>query len=175
MAQIAGSCLHLASDRKVVLSVLTTATFTGVLVTLVFALTLKTTNTGNTSTTANTTAAELRYVEKRPEDGTLIQQLQSMDCKPHLHKVRVMDLVVRVLDPTDEKLDKQFKPSFLPVWRCNETLSYCGDNLGMDHGRVCKPVRSTNKSFTVQYEGKRGLRNMNVSAEVHLDCQCSDV
>lgn len=175
MAQIAVGCLQLFGDRRVVLSVLTTATFTGVFVTLVFALT-RTCDVPVSITAAHPPeVASITYMEGRPpQEEPPIQQLLSMGCEPHLHKVRVIDILREMLNKTDERLDKHFSPSVLPVLRCNESLSYCGGNSGIDQGEVCRPANVTVKKFNVTYFSGGGERNsLPVEAEVHPKCICS--
>lgn len=175
MAQIAVGCLQLFADRKVVLSVLTTATFTGVLVTLVFALTLTCGDPRvNTTVHQQTEFAGLTYIEKNPQEGTMIEQLLSMGCKPHLQKVQVNSILREMLKPQDELLDKLFVPSVLPVWRCSEALSYCWGKSGIMQRTVCQSVNATKEKFTVKYNNGSGLVEMPVYAEVHRECHCSD-
>lgn len=96
-----------------------------------------------------------------------IRILNIMACTPRLTKVYVKSL----LKASDGRKDYTLIPSVIPVPRCNDSYSFCGDDDGIVSG-TCQPGNVTEAEFLVKYYPAGQPVFFNVTCQVHSTCEC---
>lgn len=104
----------------------------------------------------------------------LLQQKEELDnlkCEPQTVVVRVLE----ELEFHDSLVDEDFFPKVVPVKRCSESCSFCGNSaMGIPGGR-CQPVPESIEErsvLTYYFKGhKRVFQEVKVTE--HTACKCS--
>ncbi|KAK8732206.1 hypothetical protein OTU49_007242 [Cherax quadricarinatus] len=98
-----------------------------------------------------------------------INHLKKMKCKPYRKKVSVTAL----LNEASDHLDKVLYPLVIAVKRCNESFSYCGDNLGRENGK-CVSAKNKTVKYTIRYIDKNNQSGyFKLPVDADTKCHCS--
>ncbi|KAG7163217.1 putative PDGF/VEGF domain-containing protein 1 [Homarus americanus] len=97
-----------------------------------------------------------------------MKKLKKMKCKPYLKMMYVKDL----MEETDERKDRLVVPEVVAVKRCDESCSYCGNNLGQVRAK-CTATKKRNRMYTVRYlDDNDNWKYMKFPVMVDSKCQC---
>lgn len=98
-----------------------------------------------------------------------MKQLKKLKCKPRQQKLVVKD----VLSADNDVKDADFWPQVVVVKRCDDSCSYCGDDIGVETKR-CVPSKTKTKMFYLaQYDDQGNRHYTHFKTQEHLRCSCT--
>lgn len=102
--------------------------------------------------------------------GEEVDQLQELECKPHLALVKVVDYLGKV----DGLGDEQYFPKEVAIYRCLPSISFCGNyRLGVSYG-TCQPDENGTKQHITEVYYFMGGEKIFQEVEIpeHTACKC---